>query len=87
MAETATILVTDLVDSTATRVSLGEDRAEQLRRDHDEAEMELRLGVDGDASRARMLLVGARAGCTHPALAPWIARIDALEARLAGGSV
>src|SRR6266576_3618377 len=35
MAQTATILVTDLAGSTETRVRLGEDRAEELRRAHD----------------------------------------------------
>src|SRR2546423_6341443 len=35
MAQTATILVTDLVGSTETRVRLGEDRAEDVRRAHD----------------------------------------------------
>jgi class 3 adenylate cyclase len=34
-SQTATILVTDLVDSTAQRVRLGEERAEVLRRTHD----------------------------------------------------
>ena len=34
-ARTATILVSDLVDSTILRVKLGEDRAEDLRRAHD----------------------------------------------------
>lgn len=33
---TATIVVTDLVDSTAQRVRVGEDRAEELRRVHDQ---------------------------------------------------
>ncbi len=33
--QTATILVTDLVGSTALRADLGEDRAEAVRRDHD----------------------------------------------------
>ena len=35
MAQTATILVTDLSGSTETRVTLGEERAEELRRAHD----------------------------------------------------
>ena len=35
MAQTATILVTDLARSTETRVQLGEARAEELRRAHD----------------------------------------------------
>jgi class 3 adenylate cyclase len=35
VAQTATILVTDLVGSTETRVRLGEDRAEDVRRAHD----------------------------------------------------
>jgi len=35
MAQTATILVTDLAGSTETRVQLGEARAEELRRAHD----------------------------------------------------
>ena len=37
MAETATatILVTDLVGSTELRVRLGEDRSDELRRNHD----------------------------------------------------
>ena len=36
-AQTATILVTDLVGSTALREALGEDRAESVRREHDSA--------------------------------------------------
>ncbi len=36
-AETATIVVTDLVGSTELRVSLGEERAEEVRRQHDAA--------------------------------------------------
>ena len=36
-AQTATILVTDLVGSTALREALGEDRAELVRREHDRA--------------------------------------------------
>jgi len=51
--------------------------------DFDEAEMEIRLAADRDAPRARALLARARAGCTHPAMAPWLPRIDALETRLA----
>ena len=35
MAQTATILITDLSGSTETRVKLGEERAEDLRRAHD----------------------------------------------------
>lgn len=35
--QTATILVTDLVGSTALRANLGEDRAESVRREHDRA--------------------------------------------------
>jgi len=33
--DTATVLFTDLVDSTAMRAALGDDRADEIRRDHD----------------------------------------------------
>jgi hypothetical protein len=48
--------------------------------DHDEALMELRLGPAGDAARLAECVAAARARCTHPAMAPWLARLDALEA-------
>jgi class 3 adenylate cyclase len=44
-----------------------------------EAEWELRLGTDGDAGRCRAAIERARAGCTDPAMAPWLPRLDALE--------
>jgi len=40
-AQTATILITDLVGSTALRGALGEDRAEVVRREHDRALLEV----------------------------------------------
>lgn len=45
---------------------------------HDEARFELHLGTDPE--RFRTALGAARAGCTHPAMAPWHPRLDALEA-------
>jgi class 3 adenylate cyclase len=49
--------------------------------DYEEAVMNHRLGTPDDLARARVLLDRARARCTHPALAPWLARIDDLSAR------
>ena len=51
--------------------------------DHDAALMELRLGADGDAQRVAECIAAARARCTHPAMAAWLPRLDALEARAA----
>lgn len=51
--------------------------------DHDEALLELRLGAAGDPARFTALVASARAGCAHPAMAPWLDRLDALEARAA----
>jgi class 3 adenylate cyclase/tetratricopeptide (TPR) repeat protein len=47
--------------------------------DYDEATMNSRLGTPDDLARARALLDRARARCTHPAVAPWVARIDELS--------
>jgi class 3 adenylate cyclase len=44
-----------------------------------EAEWELRLADDGDAGRCRSAIERARSGCTDPAMAPWLPRLDALE--------
>lgn len=49
--------------------------------DHFEAELELRLGADGDRERFRAAIARARAGCEDPAMAPWLDRLDALEAQ------
>jgi hypothetical protein len=48
--------------------------------DFNEAEMNSRLGGTEELARARALLERARARCTHPAVAPWVARIDELSA-------
>lgn len=44
-----------------------------------EAEWELRLDTDGDAARCRAAIERARAGCTDPAMAPWLPRLDTLD--------
>jgi hypothetical protein len=44
-----------------------------------EAEWELRLGDDGDAARCRAAIERGRTGCDHPAMAPWLPRLDPLE--------
>ena len=56
-ARTATILVTDLVGSTAIRVRLGEEQADTLRRVHDDdyLEGEQALARAYDAARNRLL--------------------------------
>ena len=51
--------------------------------DHDEALMELRLAAGGDPARFAELVASARAACAHPAMAAWLDRLDALEARAA----
>ena len=51
--------------------------------DHDEALMELRLGAAGDPGRFAALVASAREACAHPAMAAWLDRLDALEARAA----
>ena len=47
---------------------------------YDEATFERRLGSDGDPERFAAALTTARERCTHPAMAPWLPRLDALEA-------
>jgi class 3 adenylate cyclase len=110
--QTATILVTDLVGSTELRASLGEDRAESVRRDHDRSLVDAAQTHGGtvvkglgdgvlvmfagaaeavaaavDSQRAVDLqartegLDLARSRCTHPAMAPWLPRLDELEAK------
>jgi hypothetical protein len=49
-----------------------------------EAEWELRLGDGGDAGRCRSAIDRARGACAHPAMAPWLPRLDALERAAAG---
>jgi tetratricopeptide (TPR) repeat protein len=49
--------------------------------DYDEATMNVRLGGPDQLTRARALLERARARCTHPAVAPWLARIDEIATR------
>ncbi len=49
--------------------------------DFDEALTNVRRGGPDDLTRARARLDQARARCTHPAVAPWVARIDELTAR------
>lgn len=51
--------------------------------DHFEAEWELRLGPAGDPDRCRAAIARARAGCAAAAMAPWLDRLAALEARAA----
>ncbi len=51
-AVTATILVSDLVGSTALRAELGEERAEEVRRRHDLALIEAAERAGGRSSRA-----------------------------------
>lgn len=47
-----------------------------------EAEWELRLGADGDPERCRAAIAAGRAAASDPAMAPWLDRFAALEARL-----
>ena len=47
--------------------------------DHFEAELELRLGPDGDPVRFRSVVQSARAACEHPAMASWLTVFDLLE--------
>jgi hypothetical protein len=47
--------------------------------DHDEALMEIRRGAEGDRARVAELITSARAGCTHPSMHPWLARLDQLK--------
>ena len=49
---------------------------------HDAAEMELRLDA-GDATQFAACVSEARRRCTHPVMAPWLPRLDALEDRAA----
>ena len=67
------------------RRSLADEGAEAVivNVDHDAAEMELRLGGAGDAGQFAACLAAARGRCTHPAMADWLPRLDALEARAA----
>ena len=67
------------------RRSLADEGAEAVivNVDHDAAEMELRLGGAGDAGQFTACLAAARGRCTHPAMADWLPRLDALEARAA----
>jgi tetratricopeptide (TPR) repeat protein len=53
--------------------------------DYDEAVMNSRLGGPENLARALALLDRARARCTHPAVAPWAARIDELTTRCRRG--
>jgi class 3 adenylate cyclase len=51
----------------------------QVHVDNFEAELELRLGADGDADRCRAAIERARSRCAAPAMGPWLPRLDALE--------
>ncbi len=51
--------------------------------DHDAAEMEIRLAAAGDAEHFAACIAAARRRCAHPAMAAWLPRLDALEARAA----
>lgn len=53
-----------------------------IQADFDEATMHARLGTPQDRDRARALLTRARSRCEHPALAPWVTRIDEMAAQL-----
>jgi len=55
-----------------------------LEVDHAEALMHIRLGARGDRALIEQRLDEARARCTHPAMAPWLARLDALSTGRAG---
>jgi len=48
--------------------------------DYYAAEMERRLGAAGDQEAFAACLAAARARCTHPVMAAWLPRLDALEA-------
>ena len=50
---------------------------------HDRALTHLRLGHDGDSEQFRAALASARSGCQHPAMVPWLERLDTLEAEAA----
>jgi hypothetical protein len=45
--------------------------------------MELRLGSNGHAERFAECIAAARSRCTHPAMAPWLTKLDDLETRAA----
>ena len=49
--------------------------------DFDAAEMELRLGGAGDPEQFTACIAAACERCTHPAMAAWLPRLDALEVR------
>ncbi|MBK5289345.1 MAG: hypothetical protein JJE46_12865, partial [Acidimicrobiia bacterium] len=49
--------------------------------DYQAAEVELRLGADGDPDRFAGALAAARRRCVHPAMAAWLPRLDELQAR------
>jgi hypothetical protein len=51
--------------------------------DHDAAEMELRLGGAGNRELFAAAVAAARGRCSHPVMAAWLPRLDALEARAA----
>jgi hypothetical protein len=52
-----------------------------VQADFNAATMELRLGADGDREQFAERLASARSRCTHPAMAPWLPRLDELEAK------
>jgi len=62
---TATILFTDLVDSTAQRARLGEDAAEALRSTHDRLLVEAVIGLHRYERAAQVPLVASDLELTH----------------------
>jgi hypothetical protein len=66
------------------RAGLGAERTDRVPvRRLTAAETELRLGAAGDAAQFASCVAAARGRCTHPAMAAWLPRLDALEARAA----
>jgi len=51
--------------------------------DHDRALLEVRRGAQGDPERLAQALARARAGSVHSDMAPWLPRLEALEAHAA----
>lgn len=48
--------------------------------EHDAALAEARAGADGDPERFAAAVEAVRAGCSHPAMARWVERIELLQA-------
>ena len=86
MAQTATILVTDLAGSTETRVQLGEARAEELRRAHDSLLTE-QASQHSDATRDLRRWIHVARTSRRSREAVGRARVGGLEVRGHGRSV